>query len=371
MIRQKIKILFVLQDLEIGGAERLRLTVEKYIDKDKYDTIYCCITKIGAIGEAILHAGGRVISLDSDGSFYNLMATYKLYKTVREIKPDIIHSALFNANFHSRIVGILTRKPVIAEEHGMNMWKRRRHMLIDKILARYTHRIIAVSNSVKDFLIREEGIDPDKIAVLYNCVDIESLKTRTTRDEERMKLSSSSTDFVIGAVGNLRKEKGHTVLLGAFKKVLEKHHNAKLFIAGTGSLYVNLVKRAEELSIEKNVFFVGKIFAIAGFLKALDLFVMPSISEGFPISLIEAIVAGVPCIASNVGGIREVAQGAKDVTLVEPNNPQVLAEFIINEIENRRKRPDESIAVQDRVKEIFMPKPYIDRLDEIYNRALK
>ncbi len=366
----KRKILFVVQNLEIGGAEQLRLTVEKYIDKNKYETIYCCIRSTGPIGEEIEKRGGKVLMLNTIDNFYNFKATYKLYRIVRNIKPDIIHSMLFNANFHARIVGILTYIPVIIEEHGLYTWKKWYHILFDRILANFTKKVIAVSYSVKDFLIKQENLNPNKVMVVYDCVDPDFLKTRATRSEERMKLGVSNDTFVVGTVGNLREEKGQKILFYALKQVLVEYENTKLFIVGDGPLYGYLLEQVKRLAIKENVIFLKKRSNISGFLKALDLFVLPSTSEGLGIALIEAIAAKLPCIASNVGGIKEIAEGTEGVVLVKPNNPLELGVAIIREIEKRKSSIYKDIAPETaNIKDIFTPQVYLTHLEEIYNEA--
>jgi len=371
MGNSKVKILFVLQDLEIGGAEQLKFTVEKYIDKNRYATAYCCLKRLGAIGEEMKKCGADLVTLNSSDKFYNLKTTYRLYKLTKKIDPDLIHSVLFNANFHARIIGILMRKPVITEEQGMYTWKRWYHILIDKLLEHFTYRIIAASNSVKDFIIAQEKIRPDKIVVLHNCIDPESLKTETTRDGERGKLSLSANDFAIGAIGKLRKEKGHSVLLDAFKIVFTKYYNARLFIVGEGPLYASLTTKSRELALEEKVFFLGSRSNVSGFLKSMDLFVMPSLSEGLGIALVEAIFTGLPCVASDVGGMQEVARESEGVVLVRPGDPQKLADEIINEIERQKGKRDGSLSVQNNIREKFTPKFYVNRLKDIYEGALQ
>jgi glycosyltransferase involved in cell wall biosynthesis len=369
VINSKKKILFVLQALEIGGAEQLKLCVQKYINNDKYEILYCCIKNIGAIGEEIIKNGGNVISLDTNDKFYNLITTYKIYKLAKKMKPDLIQSALFNANFHARIVGILIKVPVIIEEHGMYVWKRWYHIFVDKALSCFTYKIIVPSKSVKDFLTAQGKINYDKIEVLYNCVDLDSSGLKTTKDKEKKRLGAGENDFVIGAVGNLRKEKGYDILLDAFKIVLGEHGKVMLFIVGDGYLYDSLVKKAKTLSIEKNVVFLGKRSDISGFLKALDLFVMPSLSEGLGTALLEAVSLGVPCIASEVGGIKEISKEQNEVILVKPNNAKALADAIINKIKNREEI-EEYICSPNKLKEIFTPEFYIKSLEGIYNKAL-
>lgn len=367
----KKKILFVVQDLEMGGAEQLKFTIEKYIDKEKYDTIYCCIRSVGMIGEEIIKRGGKVVVLNSVDNFYNLIATYRLYKIVRQIKPDIIHSMLFNANFHARLAGMAAGVPVIIEEHGLYIWKKWYHILFDRILANFTKKVIAVSHSVKDFLIDQERLDPGRVMVLYDCVDPNFLKTDTTRSEERKKLFVQDDTFVIGTVGNLREEKGHRILFHAMKQVIAEHSNTKLFIVGDGPLYEYLLDQVKRIRIEENVTFLKKRSNISGFLKAIDLFVLPSTSEGLGIALIEAIAAGLPCIASNVGGIKEIAEGAKDVILVRPNNPFELGRAIVREIEKARSPKREVTAPEEKtIRDIFTPQVYLTHLEEIYDEVL-
>ncbi|MDO8603538.1 MAG: glycosyltransferase [Candidatus Omnitrophota bacterium] len=369
MTDSRKNILFIMQDLEMGGAEQLKLCIQKYINKEKYRITYCCINRIGIIGEEVIKNGGNVICLNINDKFYNLAATYKLYKLVRKIKPDLIQSALFNANFHARIVGMLVSTPVIIEEHGMYAWKRWYHILIDRILSGFTYKIIVPSKSVKDFLMAQEALSSDKIEVLYNCVDLDLMKSKPVREDERRRLGAREDVFVVGAVGTLRKEKGHDILLDAFKIVLAECKSAMLFIVGDGYLYRRLTEKSRMLSIEKNVIFLGRRLGILGFLSALDLFVMPSLSEGLGIALLEAASLRVPCVASEVGGINEIAEELDGITLVKPNNAYALAGAIINKIENKAKSAKAAYA-EVKVKEIFTPGFYINRLEGIYNKAL-
>lgn len=360
------KILFVLQNLELGGAEQLKIIIEKYLAKEKYSITYCCIRKTGVIGNEIIKIGGDVVTFNSNDKFYNFFATYRLYKIVKKVKPDLIHSSLFNANFHARIVGILTNIPVITEEHGMYIWKRWYHIAIDRLLARFTYKIIAPSYSVKDFIIKQEKIKPAKIIVIYNPIDVERLKSNTTRIEARKSLNIDECDFVIGVVGNLRKEKGHSILLQAYKTVISKYRNVKLFIIGYGPLYGKLRNLSKDLKIEDNVTFMGKLTNIADFLKSLDLFVMPSLNEGFGIALIEAIYMKVPCIACNVGGIKEIAEQFPMINLIDPNNPEILSKAIMNQIINRTEFKI-SISDYNDMKKVFTPKFYVNKLENLYD----
>jgi len=369
-ISAKKKILFVMQDLEMGGAEQLKLCIQKYINKDKYVINYCCIRKIGTVGKEIIKNGGDITCLNTSDKFYNPIVIYRLYKLARKIKPNLIQSALFNANFHARIVGIFIKVPVIIEEHGMYTWKRWYHILIDKILSGFTHKIITPSKSVRDFLIAQEGISCDKIAVVYNCMDPDLLDSKTVKDEERKRLGIRGNDFTIGTVGNLRKEKGHDILLDAFKTVLTGHSNARLFIAGDGYLYDYLIKKARVLSIEKNIVFLGKRLNISGFLRALDLFVMPSLSEGLGMALLEAVYLGVPCVASEVGGLKEISEMIDGITLVRPNDAGALANAIIYKMENNIETSSSSSDKKETMG-IFMPEFYIKSLEKMYNNALR
>jgi len=369
MQNSKKRILFILQDLELGGAEQLKFILSKYINKEKYDTIFCCINKIGTLGEKIQKQEGRVIFFGLEDKFYNLIATYKLYRLVKKLKPDLIHSSLFNANFHARLVGIFTKIPVVIEEHGMYAWKRWYHVVMDRWLTRFTYKIIVPSKSVKEFIIQQEGIDPSKIVVIYNCMDLCALKLNITRAEARKNLNLDEHDFVIGVVGNLRKEKGHSVLLRAFKDVISVHQNTKLLIAGYGPLDKELRIISRDLNLDKHVTFMGKVANILDFLISLDLFVMPSLSEGFGIALIEAVYMNIPCIASEVGGIKEIAEQFPEVSLMKPNDHEMLSKAILDSIK-KRSEPDMRDIGSNKIKEIFTPLFYVNSIEDLYGNIL-
>jgi len=165
---------------------------------------------------------------------------------------------------------------------------------------------------------------------IRNGIDTKLYRTDdAARRSVRKELGIDEDQPLIGAVGNLYPVKGHTYLLKAMAIVKEKYPHAMLVIAGRGEILDQLREEASGLGIKEKVVFLGFSEKIPAFLQGLDIFALPSLSEGLPLSVLEAMAAGKPVIATNVGGISEVLNDGYAELLVPPRNPDVLAEKIL------------------------------------------
>jgi len=328
----KIKILFVHQNLDIGGAEVLRKHVLSYLNKERYEADVCCIERRGRIGEEIETLGCRVIVLDRKINIFNSpFILWKLYRLIKKNKYDVIQSSLFYANFFGRVAGILARTPLlIIEEHGIFKWKNKYSFFIwiDKFLARFTYRIICCSESVRDFTANQEGISNGKFLVLRNCLNFNSLDIPETKDEIRNRHFLRQDETIIGIVGVIKKEKGHLYLIDALNILSKKYKNLRLLIVGDGLLSDDIKERVDNLGINSSVLFLGWRDNIPQLLKAMDIFVLPSVSEGLGIALLEAMYMRLPVVASDVDGIPEIIYNEINGLLVPPKDSELLASAI-------------------------------------------
>lgn len=172
MDKAKIKILFLFVNLNYGGAEFGLLRTLKNINKNEFDCSVVSIEKKSPIGEEIEHLGFQVIYLNSKARLFNLFLITKVVRILAYQRPDILHTCLFYANFFGRVASLFHKPPVIiTEEHSMYIEKKFFHVILDKILSNLTDKIIVSSNSVLDFIVKQEGIKKDKFYLIYNAVD--------------------------------------------------------------------------------------------------------------------------------------------------------------------------------------------------------
>jgi len=192
-------------------------------------------------------------------------------------------------------------------------------------------RFVAVSNPVKDYLLDLKcGFNDSNVRVIKNAIDIDKAVTGLlSKVEARLRLGLDSTDYVFGTIGRLVKVKGHAHLLKAFSQTLLRLPDAKLVIIGDGGLRDELNKEVEQLGLSGKVVMVGHVESAYQLMSALDVFVLPSLEEGFGLVLLEAMVAKLPIIASKVGGIPDVVGDSLGM-LVEPADVGGLAQAMIS-----------------------------------------
>lgn len=200
-------------------------------------------------------------------------------------------------------------------------------------------RFVAVSNPVKDYLLDLKcGFNDDNVRVIKNAIDIDkAVAGLLSKAEARSRLGLDPTDYVFGTIGRLVKVKGHSYLLKAFSQVLQYLPNAKLVIIGDGGLRDELNKEIEVLDLPGKVLMAGHIESAYQLMSALDVFVLPSLEEGFGLVLLEAMVAKLPVIASKVGGIPDVVGDSLGV-LVEPADVPNLAKAMVATSELTEKK---------------------------------
>lgn len=377
--KRKIKILFIHPSLEVGGAEDLRFIVLRCLSKkNNYDLKVCCIEKIGKIGEQIKEFGIEVICLNRTSKPYNIFTTLSLFIYLLKNRFDIVQTSLFNANFHGRIAAFLARVPVIiSEEHSehyqYNSLRFLPHIYSDRILARFTDRIICCSRNLMNSISKLENIPLHKLFLLVNTFDMEKLKITRQPLDLRRELGLSENDLVIGNIASLCKRKNQGVLIKVLRLISEKLPNARLLFVGEEDPEIKqeLLSLVYSLNLSGKILFLGRKDNIADYLNIMDIFVLPSLFEGIPLAMLEAMYMQVPVVASEVGGVSEIIINNKNGILVKPNNIEALAGAITGLIINKEKRIRLAQEGRKTTLERFTIEGYITELENLYNQLYK
>ena len=255
---------------------------------------------------------------------------YCLWRLLRREKIDAIETFTYDSNILGLSVAWLAGVPVrIATHHGviesLSLWRVWVHsQLINLGIANI---LVAVSETTKKNAILE-GIKPEKVIVISNGI-LPVEMSHVNRRQIRKEAGIAESDIYLVSVGRLVYEKGHEFLIRAIPAVLSRFPNVKAGIYGDGVLRRQLENLIHELRLSNVVKIYGFQSDVSGFLSSADVFVLPSRSEGLPIALLEAMSAGLPVVATKVGGIEEVIVDAKYGLLVPAENPEALAESII------------------------------------------
>lgn len=254
-------------------------------------------------------------------------------RLIRRERIALIHAHEFSAIVYGWIVSRLARIPFTGTIHGKNyFWEKARRRAAYRIIAR-TATLVAVSEDLKRFVVEKIEIPADRIKVIYNGVTPSPQMSDAEIERCRSELGIQTGDRVLGTVGSLYPVKGHTFLLDAMPTVLERFPNTVLIIAGRGQLEVLLKDQAKRLGIEHNIRLLGMRQDIPRLLALMDVFVLPSLSEGLSMALLEAMAAGKAIIATRVGGNPELVEEGKTGMLVTAEDATELAASLITMLE--------------------------------------
>jgi len=373
---KKMRILYLHPDLGAGGgAEELRLTILKYINVRKYDIRLCCLAEKGELGREIEDLGFFVDVMGTSQRLFNFTSLFLIFNYLRKHKFDIVQTCRSVPNLYGRLAAMLAKVPyIISEEHcyyeRYNPNFGYLFKIMNKILSRYTYKIITCSDAVKQRIAKEERINEDKFLTLHNAIDIKRFVVDCSKEEARLKLGLNPHVPVIGFVSTLAVRKGHSHLLQAMRLILYSYPEAKLLIVGQGPLRQKLEAFVERYDLNNSVYFLGLRRDIPLILKAMDIFISPAIKEAFGINLIEAMYSGLPCIATNVGGVPEVVKDNETGILVPPSNPQALAKAAKELLDKPDLAKRFGAAGRRRVLEHFTADKYIEKLENLYDGLL-
>ena len=311
----------------------------------------------------------RVIDLKM-GNRFDFTALSRLYHLMKREKFHILHTHLFRADLFGLHIGKLAGIPIrVSTIHNAEDFFS--NPLIGFFLRRSyncAHKIITISRAVKETLITDIGVASNKIAIIYYGLDIESSQNKPPLDI-RYNLGIEKQVPLIGTVGRLAVQKGHRYLIEAFPAVKKEFPNSKLLIVGHDDegLREDLEKLIAKLGLEGEVFLPGYLDG-ASVMNSIDVFVLPSLWEGFGLVLLEAMAAGKPIVASKVNAIPEIVIDGETGILVPSKDPEALANAIISML----RKPEHSIAMGQRGRERLAREFSIERMvretEKIYER---
>ena len=327
-------ILNLIESSGPGGAENIMLTLAEYQHSQGYE-VTVCLQREGWVSSRVQQLGLNLL-LKPLNSSVDIKWLMNMYRYIKNNDVKLIHSHEFAMNFHSTLLSQISGVPCVTTVHGKkyypDKWIRR---FIYRYIAEHS-KLIAVSDDLKQFLVSNIGINKRQLDVLPNGVDIDKFKpSESIRNETRSALGIKEGHTLIGAVGNLYPVKGHKFLIDAAALVCAKYPKTIFIIAGRGGLEDDLKKQAVRLGLENNILFLGYREDVDRLLQAMDVFVMSSLSEGLPVSILEAMASRTLIVSTDVGGISEVIKHKSTGYLVEPKSSESLARSLIESIQEK------------------------------------
>ncbi|KKR48837.1 MAG: Glycosyl transferase, group 1 [Candidatus Magasanikbacteria bacterium GW2011_GWC2_40_17] len=363
MKSQKIKILFVANALEVGGAEKFLLDLLKYLDKGKFEPYLATVIGGGALEEQFLQLNLPLYIYGRRRLRYlgGIVQFWQLYKLMKKIKPDIVHTQLFAADLWGRLAAFLAQVPlIITTEQNVNVDQSLLREFLKMLTYRLTDKVVAISTAVKNYAIKKYKLAADKIVIIPNDVDIAALEKRMISTTPK-----AINKKIIINTGRLVIQKGQKYLLQAFAALPQKNE-CELWLVGNGPLKKELQTQAQNLGIEKQVKFLGTRHDVPELLAQADLFAFSSIFEGLGIAVLEAAVAKLPIVASKIDGILDILKDEESGLLVEPKNPEVLTKALQKILENPYLGRQLAERAYQQVKNNFDVAVVVKKYEELY-----
>lgn len=330
----------VLHSLNVGGAEVLSARLGRKL-QDRFRFVFACLDDLGPLHRQ-LEAEGFAVEMLRRRPGLDLRCIRRLARFIRRERVSIIHAHQYTPFFYAlsaRMFG--PRVPVVFTEHGR--WfpdcPRRRRIWFNRLLLRSRDRVVGVGESVRQALIDNEGIPAPRVEVIYNGVDLAAYDAAPLdRLQTRAELGVAEEEPLILQVARLDGLKDHRTAIRAFARVVAEQPAAKLMLVGDGPEQRAIEEEIAERSIADRVQQLGLRDDVPRLLRAADLFLLTSISEGIPLTVIEAMGAGLPVVATRVGGVPEVVEHGETGLLAPSGDDSALAAAMLELLRDPARR---------------------------------
>ena len=311
----------------------------------------------------------------SMGRMFSFSTFFRLLSLLKQQRPDVVHTHLGRADSYGRLAARVARVPaVVTTAHNVERWKENfAFRTVDAYTTQFAHRIIACSERVRDHLGAVGTVPMNKVIVIHNGINLrvwDSPPAPAAAIELRKSFNFAEKDFVVGIVGRLEEQKGHVYLFEAFASRRDELPNLRLLVVGEGALNDSLRQYVDALQISANVIFAGPRRDMRVVYEALDLVLMPSLWEGLPITLLEAMASGRTVIASTVGGIPEVMRHELNGLLVPPKDSAAIAGSLERCYRDRDLMCRMAIAGRKIVQNEFSIEVTAQRIIEVYQQLV-
>lgn len=380
---KKPKIGCVLTPITFGGSEQVNLNYLKNADRDSFEILPILLRRpwekesLFELGLKKYDYRWREISVarkPRDGYLRIVRCMADLFSLASQERLDILHSHGYFADIVAAIVSHLLGIHHISTCHGfiLTCSKLRLYNWVDYQVLRMCDRIIAVSDKIRGDL-RNKGIRADRIAMIPNGVERSSRTISKAQDRKRIRefLGITEGEIVIGYIGRLSEEKGLEYLIQAGAIWHGNGHIFRIVLVGEGPERQKLLSLAERNGIAGSVIFAGFQHEVRFWLKAIDVFVLPSLTEGTPLSLLEAMAEGIPAVATAVGEVPRIIRDRVNGCLISPKDGKAIAEAVEYLLRNRGKAESYAAQAQEMIETDFNIDLWRRRIEEQYVSVLR
>lgn len=324
----------MLDSLNVGGTEVQAVELATRLNPERYEVTLGCLRARGPLLDRLQGSSVSVREFYPKGGFDSIHGMYQMFRLARFLRRgrfQVMHSHDLYANVLGIPAAIIARVPVIISSQRdlghLDLYKSGRRIWLRR-LQRLSTAVLTNANAVREVVLAENHFAPEKIRVIHNGVDIERF-SQSSKDRNWLAPSANDEKWVV-LVGNMHGDiKGHSVLIAAAETVVREFPNVRFVFVGDGERRKSFEEQISRLGLEKHFLFLGRRDDVPRILGCCDIGVLPSRAEGLPNAVLEYLAAGLPSIASRVGGNVEIVQDRKTGLLVTANDPAALREAIL------------------------------------------
>lgn len=371
-MKKKYKLMQITHDLAIGGLQQVVVNICRVIDKERFDVSVLCLRELGEYVPELEKLGVKVSLLPKKEKGTDYLAFLKVAKILREENIDIIHThntqPFFDGTIAAKLAGV---RCIIHTDHARKFPDKRRYMFAEWVMSLFAYRVVGVSDHTTENLRRYEKISKSKLVTIVNGIDENKYNIKIDKAKKRQEIGIKNGGYIIGLCVRLSEQKGITYLLDALPAIIKRYPDVTLVIAGEGDLENALKQKAGALNIAAHVAFIGTRLDIPELLKLFDLYVLPSLWEGLPMGIIEAMASGCPVVATDVGGVNMAIENNVNGMLVEPKDPDKLSAAIIKLLDDEKAKTDFINRSYEIFNSRFSARIMTKRYEDLYDAAIE
>lgn len=373
----RVKVCHVAMGDLWAGAEVHLLALLTYLVRCESLDCSVILFNEGRLAEELRKLSLSVIVI-SEKCHNPLTIAYRLTDIFRTIRPDIVHTHKYKDSILATIAARCLRVPHVVRVvhgmpepfHGLSSVHMSLYTIVDKfIVGWFVDRIIAVSADIERVLVQIYGTA--RVVRIHNGIDLEAVQITSARSDKRKEWHLPDTVTLVGTVGRLVPVKGHAVLLEALQILQKSNCTVNVLIVGDGPLRGYLENEVRRLGLEPVVTFAGHQVGSYDFINMMDVFVLPSLHEGIPMVLLEALALQRPVVATRVGGIPEVIEHERTGLLAEPSDASSLARLIKRMVEDPPLAVSLGTAGRTRVEAEFTARTMANKTAELYAQVMR
>jgi len=356
------------------GTENHVLDLLTGLDKKEFRPIllvFRCSHEMRAKAEAM---GVPVLELGID-KVYGIKEFHVLFQLKKYLKKEnvkIMHTFHINPDIYGAFLAKISGIPIlISSRRDMGYLMKQSHKIAYRVFDPWVDAVICVSEAVKKAFCRAPMNTKSKFHVIYNGIERTRFDKAIDRNEQRRRLGFGHGEPLIGVLSNFGMVKGHTYLLDAVPKIRKVHPEAHFILAGDGNCKEKMIQRSKAMALDGSVHFVGHREDVAELLSAFDVIVLPSLSEGFSNTLVEALYMKKAVVATDVGGNPEIIRNGTTGILIKPADADAIAAAVIDLLKDNNKARDMGTQGRALVEEKFMLDNVVRRTEDLYVQLLK